>query len=93
MGNRLLQLSVKARQFFQEICGEYLLALDGMDEHTAKVLATSGIVSQEDLAELAVDELLEIQEMDEEQAKRPSRRRRKKQEGLPMPKMPEEKNS
>jgi N utilization substance protein A len=41
-----------------------------MDEHTAKVLASNGIVSQEDLAELAVDELLEIQEMDEEQAKK-----------------------
>ncbi|MFW2439230.1 MAG: helix-hairpin-helix domain-containing protein, partial [Arenicellales bacterium] len=46
-----------------------LLALDGMDEHTAKVLASSGVVSQEDLAELAIDELLEIQEMDEERAK------------------------
>ncbi len=46
-----------------------LLALDGMDEHTAKVLASSGVVSQEALAELAVDELLDIQEMDEERAK------------------------
>ncbi len=46
-----------------------LLALDGMDEHMAKVLASSGVVSQEDLAELAVDELLDIQEMDEERAK------------------------
>jgi N utilization substance protein A len=47
-----------------------LLALDGMDEHTAKVLASKGVISQEDLAELAVDELLEIQEMDEESAKK-----------------------
>ncbi len=46
-----------------------LVKLDGMDEHTAKVLASNGVVSQEDLAELAVDELLEIQEMDEERAK------------------------
>jgi len=46
-----------------------LLALDGMDDHTAKVLASSSVVSQEDLAELAVDELLEILEMDEERAK------------------------
>lgn len=46
-----------------------LLALDGMDEHTAKVLANSGVISQEGLAELAVDELLDIQEMDEERAK------------------------
>jgi N utilization substance protein A len=46
-----------------------LLGLDGMDEHTARVLASKGVVSQEDLAELAVDELLEIQAMDEEIAK------------------------
>ncbi|GMR05852.1 MAG: transcription termination factor NusA [Gammaproteobacteria bacterium] len=46
-----------------------LLALDGMDEHTAKVLANSGVVSQEGLAELAIDELLDIQEMDEERAR------------------------
>ena len=46
-----------------------LLALDGMDDHTARVLASKGVVSQEDLAELAVDELLEIQAMDEEIAK------------------------
>ena len=46
-----------------------LLALDGMDEHTARVLASKGVVTQEDLAELAVDELLEIQVMDEENAK------------------------
>lgn len=46
-----------------------LLDLDGMDEHTARVLASHGVVTQEDLAELAVDELIDIQEMDEERAK------------------------
>jgi N utilization substance protein A len=46
-----------------------LLDLEGMDEHMARVFATKGVITQEDLAELAVDELLEIQEMDEERAK------------------------
>jgi len=48
---------------------EDLLALEGMDEHTARVLASKGIVAQEDLAELAVDELLDIEDMGEERAK------------------------
>jgi N utilization substance protein A len=46
-----------------------LLNLEGMDEHTARVLASKGVIAQEDLAELAVDELLEISEIDEERAK------------------------
>jgi N utilization substance protein A len=46
-----------------------LLDLEGMDEHTARVLASRGVTSQEDLAELSVDEVLEIEDMDEERAK------------------------
>jgi N utilization substance protein A len=46
-----------------------LLDLDGMDEHTARVFASKGVTTQEDLAELSVDELLEIESMDEERAK------------------------
>jgi len=46
-----------------------LLELEGMDEHTARVLASNGVVTQEDLAELSVDELIEIENMDEERAK------------------------
>lgn len=45
-----------------------LKALEGMTEDMAKLLAGSGIITQEDLAELATDELLEIVEMDEEAA-------------------------
>jgi N utilization substance protein A len=45
-----------------------LLALDGMDEHTARVLASHGIRSQEDLADSAVDELLEIPGFEKERA-------------------------
>ncbi|MDH3638456.1 MAG: transcription termination factor NusA [Gammaproteobacteria bacterium] len=45
-----------------------LLELDGMDEHTARVLASHGIRSQEDLADSAVDELLEIPGFEKERA-------------------------
>lgn len=48
-----------------------LLDMDGMDEHMARVLASNGIKTMEDLAEQAVDELLEVEdlEIDEERAK------------------------
>jgi N utilization substance protein A len=45
-----------------------LLALDGMDDATAYELARRGVMSQEDLAELSVDELTDIEGMDEERA-------------------------
>ena len=46
-----------------------LLDMDGMDSDTAKLLASKGIITMEDLAELAVDELIELVKMDEERAK------------------------
>ncbi len=45
-----------------------LLDLEGMTEELAKSLAGQGIVTQEDLAELGTDELLEMVEMDEQAA-------------------------
>ncbi len=45
-----------------------LLAMEGMDETTARRLAAAGIVTMEDLAEQSVDELLEIEGMDEKRA-------------------------
>ncbi|WP_044409338.1 transcription termination factor NusA [Thiomicrospira microaerophila] len=45
-----------------------LLALDGMNEEMAKKLAENGVVTQEDLAELGTDELLEIIAMSEQAA-------------------------
>ncbi|MDJ0656881.1 MAG: transcription termination factor NusA [Xanthomonadales bacterium] len=45
-----------------------LLALDGMTEKLGYVLASRGIVTQEDLAECAVDEIIDIEDLDEEQA-------------------------
>ena len=43
--------------------------MEGMDANTANLLASKGIVSMEDLAELAVDELLDLIKIDEERAK------------------------
>jgi len=45
-----------------------LLDMQGMNEELAKKLAQSEIVTMEDLAELSVDELLDIATMDESQA-------------------------
>ncbi len=45
-----------------------LLNMDGMDKHLAYVLASKNVVNMEDLAELAVDDLLDIEDMDEERA-------------------------
>ena len=46
-----------------------LLGMEGMDPDTAKLLASKDIITMEDLAELAVDELIELVKMDEERAK------------------------
>ena len=47
---------------------EDLLSLEGMDEATAYVLASRGVRTREDLAELAVDEITDIEDMDAERA-------------------------
>jgi N utilization substance protein A len=46
-----------------------LLAMEGMDEHTAHLLAANNIKTREELAEQAVDDLLGIEGMTEERAK------------------------
>ena len=45
-----------------------LLEMEGMDIELAKKLAATGVCTMEDLAEMAVDELLEVEEMAEERA-------------------------
>ena len=45
-----------------------LLEMEGMDESLAHTLASRGIVSMEDLAEQAVDDLVDIEGMDNERA-------------------------
>jgi len=48
---------------------EDLQSLEGMDSKTALELATKGVNTQEDLADLAVDDLVEMTGMDAERAK------------------------
>lgn len=45
-----------------------LLDMDGMDESTAYALAERGVVTMDDLADLAVDDLIDIEGMNEERA-------------------------
>jgi len=45
-----------------------LLALEGMDETTAYALAARGVITQEDLADLAADEISDIEGMTAERA-------------------------
>lgn len=47
---------------------EDLSKLDGMDEETARTLAAKGIVTQDQLADLDVDELMELTVMDADRA-------------------------
>ena len=47
---------------------EDLLAMDGMDEETARVLAAGGIRTMEELAECAVDEVLDVVDIPQERA-------------------------
>jgi len=47
---------------------EDLLTMDGMNEDLAYKLAAAGIITMEDLADQAVDDLLEIEGMEAERA-------------------------
>lgn len=47
---------------------EDLLTLEGMDDATVTALTTHGIKTREDLADLAVDELIEMINIDTERA-------------------------
>ena len=58
-----------AKEEKAEEASEDLLNMDGMDEATAHVLAANGVSTMEDLADLAVDDLVEITNMDAERAK------------------------
>ena len=52
-----------------EVAAEDLLTMEGMDEETANLLASQGVSTMEDLADLAVDDLVELTKMDAERAK------------------------
>jgi len=65
----LLTQAIKTEEVLEENKPqEDLLTMDGMDNDLANLLALKGICSMEDLAEQAVDELMEVEGMDEKRA-------------------------
>ena len=66
--NALLTEAIVSEEKVEHIA-EDLLSLEGMDSQTARKLAAKGVNTQEDLADLAVDDLVEMVEMDAERAK------------------------
>ncbi|MBC7785981.1 MAG: transcription termination/antitermination protein NusA [Methylophilaceae bacterium] len=52
-----------------DTAAEDLLTMEGMDNATAHLLASKGVATMGDLAELAVDELVDLTSMDAERAK------------------------
>jgi N utilization substance protein A len=66
--NSLLVLAIASEEQVENVASD-LLNLEGMDGETARLLAAKGITTQEDLADLAADDLVELVEMDIERAK------------------------
>jgi N utilization substance protein A len=64
----LTQLIAKEEVLDENAPEDDLIQLEGMTERLAFRLAEKGVRSQEDLAELSVDELIEIDEMSDEEA-------------------------
>jgi transcription termination/antitermination protein NusA len=66
--NSLLVQEIASEEHVEAVAGD-LLGLEGMDGETARLLAAKGVTTQEDLADLAADDLVELVEMDMERAK------------------------
>jgi N utilization substance protein A len=66
--NALLMQEIQSEEKVEGVADD-LQALEGMDSATARLLASKGITTQEALAELAVDDLVELVGMDTERAK------------------------
>ena len=65
----LLPLALASEEELAQVDpAEDLLTMEGMDTELAHILASRGIVTMEDLAEQAVDDLLDIEGIDEERA-------------------------
>ncbi|KJS04661.1 MAG: transcription elongation factor NusA [Gammaproteobacteria bacterium BRH_c0] len=65
----LLTMALASEEEFADVApAEDLLTMEGMDNALAHILASRGIVTMEDLAEQAVDDLLDIDGMTEERA-------------------------
>lgn len=66
----LLTQAIAEEQALEVEPAEDLIGMEGMDRHTAYILASHGIVTREDLAEQSVDDLLDTGEINEETAAR-----------------------
>ncbi|MBZ0095167.1 MAG: transcription termination factor NusA [Sulfuricella sp.] len=66
--NALLTEAIASEEKMEAPSAE-LLAMEGMDDETARALASKGVVTMDDLADLAVDDLVEMTGMDGERAK------------------------
>ena len=66
--NALLMQEIASEEKVEEVASD-LLSLEGMDSSTARLLASKGVKTQEDLAELALDDLVELTGMEAERAK------------------------
>ncbi|MDH4125803.1 MAG: transcription termination factor NusA [Gammaproteobacteria bacterium] len=64
----LTQAIVREEKIDESEPADDLLSLDGMDKSLAFLLASKGVVTREDLAELATDDLIEIKDMDQQDA-------------------------
>lgn len=64
----LTQMIASEEQLGNVEPAEDLLTMEGMDDTLARRLAAAGVVSMEDLAEQAVDDVVEIAEIDAERA-------------------------
>jgi N utilization substance protein A len=65
--NALLTEAIASEEKVENV-GEDMMTLDGMDNDTLRALASHGIATAEDLAELDVDELVEMINIDAERA-------------------------
>ncbi|MDO9221943.1 MAG: transcription termination factor NusA [Thiobacillus sp.] len=65
--NALLTAAIVGEEEVEASAGD-LLSLEGMDAETARLLASKGIHTTEDLADLASDELIELVAMDTDRA-------------------------
>src|SRR6202171_4396507 len=66
--NALLTEAIASEEHVENVASD-LLTLDGMDNETARVLAAKGGTTQAELADLAVDDLVELTGIDAERAK------------------------
>ncbi|MFA9438492.1 transcription termination factor NusA [Uliginosibacterium sp. sgz301328] len=66
--NVLLTEAIVSEEQLENVADD-LLSLEGMDKQLAAKLASGGIKTRDDLADLAVDELMELAELSEDAAK------------------------